>query len=68
MLAQKSDYKRVAEIVRKSPSTVRMVVKQQRTDLHNIQRVFSEFLEVREKLAKREAKRRSRKNQRLVYE
>lgn len=68
MLAEKSDYARVAEIVGKSASTVRMVVRQERTDLHNIQRVFTEFLELREKLSQREAKRRSRKNKRLVYE
>jgi hypothetical protein len=66
--AEKADYSRVAELVDMSPSTVRMVVRGERKDHHNIQRVFSDLLEAREKIAAREAKRRSRKNQRLVYE
>lgn len=67
-MAEKGDYTHVAKLVAKSASTVRMVVKGERKDLHNIQRVFSELLETREKIAAREAKRRARKNQRLIYE
>jgi hypothetical protein len=62
------DYIRVAEIVKVSESTVKKVVSGTRPDNHNIQKVFSDLLDAREKLAEREAKRRARKNQRLVYE
>ena len=65
-MAKKADYARVAEIVGKGQSLVKMVVAEDRTDHHNIQRVFSDMLESREKLAEREAKRRARKNNRLA--
>lgn len=68
MLAAKGDFVRVAEITNSSESNVKKVVAGMRPDNYNIQKVFSDMLESREKLADREAKRRSRKNQRLVYE
>jgi hypothetical protein len=63
-LAKKADYERVAELVEMSSSTVRMVVNKERTDHHNIQKTFSDYLEFREKLAAREAKKRERQRER----
>ena len=63
-LSQKSDYTRVAEVVGKSLNLVLMVIKGQRTDHHNIQKVFSDMLEQRERLAEREERRRIRKAER----
>lgn len=65
-LAKKSDYSRIAEIVGMSPSTVRMVVKGQRSDLHDIRRNFSQILEQREKLSTQAAKRRARQQNKLA--
>lgn len=56
--AQKGDYQRVADIVKKSVSTIKMVVNGDRTDHHNIQKVFSDVLETRERLTERERARR----------
>ena len=62
--AEKGDYARVAELVSKSPSLVRMVVKGERADYYNIQKVMSDMLEARERLADREERRRIRKAER----
>lgn len=67
-LSAKGDFVRVAEITGSSESNVKKVIAGLRPDNYNIQRVFSDLLEARERLAQREAKRRSRKNKRLVYE
>jgi hypothetical protein len=58
--AEKSDYTRVAELVGKSPSLVKMVVNGERTDHHNIQKVFSDLLTHRQRIAEREERRRKR--------
>ena len=58
--AQKGDYQRIAEIVEKSVSTIKMVINGERTDHHNIQKVFSDVLESRERLTLRENSRRIR--------
>lgn len=58
--AEKGDYTTVARIVGKSSSLVHMVVSEQRKDNYNIQRVFSDVLETRERLMLREQKRRER--------
>jgi hypothetical protein len=58
--AEKGDYQRVAEIVEKSVSTIKMVVNGERTDHHNIQKVFSDLIETRARLAEREERRRER--------
>jgi len=59
--AEKGDYSRVAELVKQSASTVKMVVYGHRNDKHNIQKTFSDLLENRERLATREENRRARK-------
>lgn len=59
-LAQKADYTQVANIVGKGKDLVRKVINSQRADHHNIQKTFSDLLELRERLAKREANRRAR--------
>jgi hypothetical protein len=59
-LAEKGDYSRIGAIVSKSPALVRAVIAGEREDHHNIQQVFSDMLEARERLAKREEKRRQR--------
>jgi hypothetical protein len=56
--AQKGDLQRVAEIVKMSVSTIKMVVNGERNDHHNIQKVFSDLLESRERLTERESARR----------
>ena len=58
--AQKGDLQRVAEIVKMSVSTIKMVVNGERIDHHNIQKVFSDLLESRERLTEREKSRRIR--------
>ena len=65
-VAEKGDYVRVAKLVGKGSDLVNKVISGKRKDHHNIQRVFSDMLESREKLAEREAKRRARKNNRLA--
>lgn len=62
--AKKSDYTRVAEIVRKSASLVRKVINDEREDHHNIQKTFSDMLTARERLNERESGRQERKKQR----
>lgn len=59
--AERGDYSRVADIANCSPSLVRKVVYEQRTDHHKIQKIFSDILETRERIAEREARRRERK-------
>jgi len=49
--AKKADYTRVSEIIGKSAELIKAVIKGQRTDLHNIQQVFSDYLEARENVA-----------------
>lgn len=62
--AGKGDYSQVATIAGTSASTVKMVVYGHRNDLHNIQKIFSDMLEQRERMAEREEKRRIRKAER----
>jgi hypothetical protein len=62
--AQTGDYKRVAKIVKKSPELVKKVISGERTDHHNIQKVFSNILEHIERETVREARTRERKFQR----
>jgi hypothetical protein len=62
--AEKGDYPRVAAIVGKSVSLVKMVVSEERTDLNNIQKVFSQIIEHREALAEREQRRRVKQEER----
>ena len=59
--AEKGDRQRVAEIANISVSMVKMVLKGDREDYHNIQKIFSDLLENRERLSTREEKRRERK-------
>lgn len=59
-VAEKGDYTQVARIIGKSASLVRMVANQQRADYYNIQRVFSDLLEQRERLVQREKKRQKK--------
>ena len=63
--AEKGDYTRVSEIVGKSPDLVQRVVNGERTDHHNIQKVFSELLEKRDRLTEREERRREREDSKL---
>jgi hypothetical protein len=58
------DLQRVAEIAKCSVSTVKMVVNGHRTDHKNIQKIFSDLIEARERLSLREAGRRARKAER----
>lgn len=58
--ARKGDYSAVAEIVQKSVDLVKKVVSGKRVDHHNIQKVFSDLLENRERLNDREQRRRDR--------
>ena len=60
-LAEKGDYQRVSEIVGMSDSIVKKVVYGLRNDHHNIQKVFSDLIENRERLSEREERRRIRK-------
>lgn len=64
--AEKGDYQRVASIVGKSVSLVKMVVSGERTDLNNIQKVFSQIIEHREELAQREQRRRARQEEKRI--
>ena len=56
--ASPKDYHVVAEIADCSPKNVQMVVKRLRGDHFNIQRIFSEFLEMKEVLKRYRKKKR----------
>lgn len=58
--AQKGDFQRVSDIAKCSLSLVRMVLNEERRDYFNIQKIFSEVLEHRERLTLREGGRRIR--------
>lgn len=59
--AEKGDYQRAAEIVVMSVDLVKKVVKGDRKDHHNIQKVLSDLIEARERIGEREKRRRERK-------
>jgi hypothetical protein len=59
--AEKGDRQRVAEIAGISVSLVKQVINRHREDYYNIQKIFSDLLENRERLMLREEKRRERK-------
>ena len=58
--AEKGDFTQIARIIGMSASLIRMVVAEERADHYNIQRVFSDMLEQRERLTQREKKRQKK--------
>lgn len=62
--AKYGDYTRVAELVGKSPDLVKRVLRGERTDHHNIQKVFSDLLDSRLRIGDREERRQQRKAER----